>query len=231
MSKKTQKIFLVEDDPNFGSVMRSYLQMNGYAVNWIDDGRYAMKEFTYSPHDICILDVMLPHVDGFTLAREIRKIDKKVPIVFLTAKTLKADIMEGFKIGADDYITKPFDSEVLLMKIKAILKRQQTKINDLPEETYYNIGKYHYDCKTRVLCIGTIKKNLSPKEGELLKLLCQHKNTILDHTQALLKIWREETYFTKRSMDVYITKLRKYLANDKSVEISNVHGSGYILKA
>lgn len=231
MSKRTQKIFLVEDDPNFGSVMRSYLQMNGYAVNWIDDGRYAMKEFAYSPHDICILDVMLPNVDGFTLAKEIRKLNDNIPIIFLTAKTLKADIMEGFKVGADDYITKPFDSEVLLMKIKAILKRNQKEADEIEEYASYEIGKYNYDCKKRLLTLGKEKKQLSPKEGELLKMLCQYKNEVLDHNKALIKIWGEESYFNKRSMDVYITKLRKYLSADKSVEITNVHGSGYILKA
>lgn len=224
------RIFLVEDDLNFGSVMKSYLEMNDYQVKWVNDGRGAINEFSKGLFDLCILDVMLPHVDGFTIGTEIKKLNPKIPIVFLTAKTLKEDVIKGFSVGADDYITKPFDSDVLIYKIKAILKRHaETDSEEFPESIA--IGKYTFDYKKRDLQFPDQESlKLSPKEAELLKFLIQKKNQVLDRNYALDKIWGEQGYFTARSMDVYITKLRKYLKSDSNLEIVNIHGSGYILK-
>ena len=221
------KIFLVEDDINFGMVMRSYLEMSQYTVTWISDGKDALSEFAKHDFDLCILDVMLPHVDGFTIAKEIRKKNKHVPIIFLTAKSLKEDILQGFKIGADDYITKPFDSEVLLYKIKAILKRKGILAE---ENTILNIGKYTYDTAHRILKTTDFEKKLSPKEGALLTLFAKNINQIVNRDIALIEIWGENSYFTTRSMDVYITKIRKYLQHDSTINIENIHGSGYVLQ-
>ncbi len=220
-------IFLVEDDENFGSVLKSYLEMNDFNVSWIKDGANAISEFQSQQFDFCILDIMLPNMDGFSIAKKIKSLNPTIPTIFLTAKTLKDDVLEGYKIGADDYITKPFDSEVLLYKIKAILKRKTELSND---SELFNIGKYNFDSELRTLNFEGNTIKLSPKESELLKMLCQHENKILDRDKALNSIWGEEGYFTARSMDVYITKLRKYLKNDTSIEIENIHGSGFILK-
>jgi len=227
MSEK-QHIFLVEDDLSFGAVLKSYLELNEYKVTWVDDGKYALEKFRNGDYKICILDVMLPNVDGFTIGSEIRKIDKEIPMVFLTAKTLKEDILRGYNVGADDYITKPFDTEVLLCKIEAIIKRQSTQpIND---EVLFEIGSYLFDSKLRHISRKGVKQKLSPKESDLLKLLCQNKNELLQRETALRKIWGEDGYFTARSMDVFITKLRKYVAEDSNIEIKNVHGSGFLLE-
>jgi two-component system OmpR family response regulator len=223
------KIFMVEDDKNFGAVMRSYLNIHDYEVEWVDDGALAMNAFLSQSFDLCILDVMLPHVDGFTIATEIRKKNENIPIIFLTAKTLKKDILEGFRIGADDYITKPFDSEVLLMKIKAILKRNLAG-DKKHEQDNFKIGRYFFDASERVIKDGVHVQKLSPKEAELLRLLCIHMNSVMPREEALVSIWGEDSYFTTRSMDVFISKLRKYLKGDPGVEIATVHGSGYILK-
>lgn len=220
-------IFLVEDDENFGSVLQSYLDINDFHVLWTKDGAEAVKNFTKQAFDLCILDIMLPNVDGFSIARKIKEINPEIPIIFLTAKTLKDDILEGFKIGADDYITKPFDSEVLLYKIRAIIKRNQNPKSDLHT---FEIGAYQFDSELRILSLYENKVKLSPKESNLLKLLCLHENKVLDRDKALNQIWGEDGYFTARSMDVYITKLRKYLKNDSTIEIENIHGSGFILK-
>ena len=225
--KNSNNIFLVEDDENFGSVLKSYLEMNDFKVTWIKDGAQAIHNFLQQKYDLCILDIMLPNVDGFSIAKKIKELNPEIPTIFLTAKTLKEDILKGFKIGADDYITKPFDSEVLLYKIKAIIKRNQASDTD---SSLFNIGKYKFDSELRILSFNDDSVKLSPKEGELLKMLCLHENKILDRDKALNKIWGEDGYFTARSMDVYITKLRKYLCNDQSIEIENIHGSGFILK-
>jgi len=220
-------IFLVEDDENFGSVLKSYLEINDFEVKWIKDGIKAIQEFGAHTFDICIFDVMLPNMDGFSVARKVKEINPEIPFIFLTAKTLKDDIIEGFKIGADDYITKPFDSEVLLYKIKAIIKRNITETN---QTNNYKIGKYIFNYELRILTFDEQSVKLSPKESELLKLLCSCENKVLDRNKALQEIWGEDGYFTARSMDVYITKLRKYLKNDPSIEIENIHGSGFILR-
>ncbi|HAM99474.1 MAG TPA: DNA-binding response regulator [Marinilabiliales bacterium] len=227
---KKHKIFLVEDDLNFGSVMKSYLEMNDYEVQWVNDGRGAIMAFNKNSYDLCILDVMLPHVDGFTIGAEIKKLRPSLPIIFLTAKTLKEDVLKGFSVGADDYITKPFDSDVLIYKIKAILKRNQAPIaDDIPDSI--PIGKYGFDYRRRnLILVGHDEIKLSPKEAELLLFLVQNKNKVLDRNLALDKIWGQQGYFTARSMDVYVTKLRKYLKEDSSLEIVNIHGSGFMLK-
>jgi len=221
---------MVEDDKNFGAVMKSYLSIHDYDVEWVDDGALAMDTYKKYKFDLCILDVMLPHVDGFTIAAGIRKLDEKIPIIFLTAKTLKKDILEGFRLGADDYITKPFDSEVLLMKIKAILKRNRM-FSAGSEMKEFQIGMYVFNPSLRSITNDNTVQKLSPKESDLLKMLCIHMNQVLPREEALLSIWGEDNYFTTRSMDVFMSKLRKYLKDDPSVEISTVHGSGYILKS
>ena len=226
---KSQKIFMVEDDRNFGAVLKSYLEIHGYEVMWIDDGAKAIKEYKPNTFDLCILDVMLPHVDGFDIARSIRNLSKNVPLIFLTAKTLKADVLEGFKIGADDYITKPFDSEVLLCKINAILKRNLNQTEDISDQNEFKIGIYDFIYNQRLVKNEDHTQKLSPKEAELLKLLCSPHEDILPRDKALKLIWGDSNYFTTRSMDVFITKLRKYLKEDPTVEIINIHGSGFRL--
>ena len=221
-------IFLVEDDLSFGAVLKSYLELNDYKVTWVDDGKFAIDKFRSDNYHICILDVMLPNVDGFTIGKEIRKINKDIPMVFLTAKTLKEDILKGYNVGADDYVTKPFDTEVLLCKVRAIIKRQSTAPAN--NEVIFEIGSYKFDSKLRQVVRDGVKQNLSPKESDLLKLLCQNKNELLPRETALQTIWGDDGYFTARSMDVFVTKLRKYLTDDPSVEIKNIHGSGFSLE-
>ncbi|MCF8367025.1 MAG: response regulator transcription factor [Bacteroidales bacterium] len=228
MGKKVQ-VFMVEDDHNFGAVLKSYLEIHDYIVHWVDDGKHAVREFRSEDFDICILDVMLPNVDGFQIAKEIRFSDKNIPLIFLTAKALKEDILKGFSLGADDYITKPFDSEVLLCKIKAILKRNEINEESQPEKDEFELGKYRFNYPHRFLIIDGFRHKLSPREAELLRLLCIKINDVLPREMALKKIWGEDNYFTTRSMDVFITKLRKYLKDDPAIEISNIHGSGFKL--
>jgi len=227
--QKKPLLFLVEDDQSFGAVLKSYLEINDFEVVWADDGKYAVERFRHGNFDLCILDVMLPNVDGFTIAAQIRKISTSVPFVFLTAKTLREDILKGYGLGADDYITKPFDTEVLLFKIKAILKRSGNgPTNDTP---VYEIGSYQFDYRMRQINGLGESRKLSPKEADLLKLLCEHKNNLLSREIALTRIWGEDGYFTARSMDVFITRLRKFLSGDPQIEIKNLHGSGFILSA
>ena len=229
MKEKNPKILLAEDDTNFGAVLRDYLTMNDYDVKLCKDGNEALQTFLSSSFDICILDVMMPLKDGFVLAREIKEKNQTIPIIFLTAKTLKNDVLEGFKIGADDYITKPFDSEILLYKIKAILNRNKEAISKehLPNE--FKIGKYDFNYKLRTVTSGKEQHKLSPKEGELLFLLCLKMNDLLKREEALKKIWGDDNYFTARSMDVFIAKIRKYLSGDPKIELMNLHGSGFRL--
>lgn len=227
MKDRKYKILLAEDDPNFGSVLRDYLAINDYQVKLCKDGSEAFTAFQNGTYDLCILDVMMPVKDGFTLAREIREKNKNIPMIFLTAKSMKNDMLEGFKIGADDYITKPFDSEILLYKIKAILNRNRDDDENLPKE--FKIGKLVFDYKLRTITDGKTKHSLSPKEGELLYLLCLRMNDLLKREEALKKIWGDDNYFTARSMDVFVAKLRKYLSADPSIELLNIHGSGFRL--
>ncbi len=224
------KIFLLEDDYNFGQVLQSYLEINDYEVVLVTDGLHAFDEYQKNDFDICILDVMLPNIDGFTIARKIKGIHPLVPLIFLTAKTLKSDILEGFKIGADDYITKPFDSEVLLYKIKAIIKRNIPNKKLEKNKLSYKIGTFIFDYEKRTLNIENNEQKLSPKEAELLFLMCKSGDQVMTRKNALIEIWGDNNYFTTRSMDVYITKLRKYLKKDPHVKIENIHGAGFILR-
>jgi DNA-binding response OmpR family regulator len=226
MSSKPVKIFLVEDDLSFGSVLKSYLEINDFNVEWIDDGKYALDHFRKSMFDICILDVMLPHVDGFTIAGEIRQINSLVPIIFLTARKMKDDVLKGYDVGGDDYITKPFDTDILLAKIRAILARRdfQSGTKDI-----YEIGKFIFNSKLRTLTAGDDEQKLSPKEAQLLELLVANQNALISREMALKKIWGNDDYFTARSMDVYITKLRKFLSEDPRLNIKNIHGAGFQL--
>lgn len=221
------KILLVEDEKNFGMVLRDYLSMNGFEVSLCENGEIGFDTFKAGKFDLCIVDVMMPKKDGFTLASEIRNINKSIPFVFLTARGMREDMIKGYKLGADDYITKPFDSEVLLLKLKAILNRNHT---DNTDRFLHEIGKFSFNAKLRILKSEHNKEEkLSPKEAALLNLLCQHKNDVLPREKALKQIWNDDSYFTGRSMDVYIVKLRKYLAADANIEINNLHGNGYSL--
>ena len=226
MRMKATKIFLVEDDLSFGSVLKSYLELNDFSVDWIDDGKYAVDHFRKGVFDICILDVMLPNVDGFTIASEIRKINNNVPIIFLTAKKLKEDVLKGYGAGGDDYVTKPFDTDILLAKIRAIIARRESQsgIRDI-----FEIGKFVFNARLRTLTIGDEEKKLSPKEAQLLELLALNPNSLISREMALKKIWGADDYFTARSMDVYITKLRKFLSGDPGLNIKNIHGAGFQL--
>jgi DNA-binding response OmpR family regulator len=227
MSTKSVKIFLVEDDLSFGSVLKSYLEINDFTVEWVDDGKYAVDHFRKGIFDICILDVMLPHVDGFTIAREIRQINNLVPIIFLTAKKLKEDVLTGYDAGGDDYITKPFDTEILLAKVRAILARREYQSGT---KDIYEIGKFVFNARLRTLTSsGSDEKKLSPKEAQLLELLALYPNALISREMALKKIWGNDDYFTARSMDVYITKLRKFLSEDPHLNIKNIHGAGFQL--
>ena len=230
MEGRKYKILLCEDDTNLGMVLKNYLELNDYDVILERDGRLGLAAFQREKFDICLLDVMMPNMDGFTLAEEIRDVDPDIPLFFLSAKTMKEDIISGYKLGADDYITKPFDSEVLLLKIKAILKRNEEE-NRISENIEFDLGRFHFNPKLRQLSHDGIMQTLSPKENDLLKMLAEHKNDLLAREQALKRIWGSDTYFNGRSMDVYIAKLRKYLKDDSDIEIVNIHGNGFRLVA
>ncbi len=222
-----KSIFLVEDDLSFGAVLKSYLEISNFSFYLVDDGKYAIERFRDHQFHLCLLDVMLPNVDGFTIGREIRSIDMQIPIIYLTAKSLKEDILTGYKIGADDYIVKPFDADVLLFKIAALLKRSGS--NTPADNPTFRIGKYLFDPKLRTIELDNQLQQMSPKEAALLQLLCEHRNELLPREYALKRIWKDDDYFTTRSMDVFVTKLRKYLKDDPTVEIRNIHGSGFIM--
>ena len=227
---ETKKILLVEDDTNFGSILRDYLVINDFEVVLAKNGMEGFEKFKKEIFDLCILDVMMPYKDGYTLAREIREKNQSIPIIFLTAKSMKEDVLKGYKVGADDYLNKPFDSEVLLMKIKAIMQRKATEKKPESVQFEFEIGKFHLNSKLRFLTFENEEPiKLSPKECELLKLLALHQNDLMPRELALTKIWRDDNYFTSRSMDVYIAKLRKYLKADENVEILNIHGEGFRL--
>lgn len=225
MEVSNAKILLVEDDMNFGNVLKGFLEMHGYEITLARDGQSGLTAFGTKTHDLCILDVMMPKVDGFTLASQIRELDKKVPLIFLTAKSMKEDQLKGYKSGADDYLTKPFDTDVLLHKIRVILRRSMG-IADIEEQTGFSIGKFHFDYKLRIVSSDNKKETLSPKEAELLRLLCVHKNDLLPRQKALKLIWGDDNYFNGRSMDVFITRLRKYFKEDPKVEIVTLQGKG-----
>lgn len=230
METEQKKILLVEDDPNFGTVLKDYLSMNEYDVTHAKNGMEGFEKFKKDDFDLCILDIMMPYKDGFTLAKEIREKDDEVPIIFLTAKSMKEDVLKGYKVGADDYLTKPFDSEVLLMKIKAIMQRKSVESVADSKQFEFEIGNFHLNSKLRFLTYNDEDpEKLSPKESDLLRLLALHENDLMPRELALTKIWRDDNYFTSRSMDVYIAKLRKYLKKDEDVKILNIHGEGFRL--
>jgi DNA-binding response OmpR family regulator len=220
-------ILLCEDDENLGMLLREYLNAKGYAADLCPDGEEGYKAFLKNKYDLCVFDVMMPKKDGFTLTQEIRQINTDVPIIFLTAKTLKEDVLEGFKIGADDYLTKPFSMEELTFRIEAILRRVHGKKNK--ETTVHQIGRYTFDTQKQLLTFEGENTKLTTKEAELLTLLSSKANELLQRDYALKTIWIDDNYFNARSMDVYITKLRKHLKKDPNVEILNVHGKGYKL--
>ena len=223
----SNRILLVEDDQSFGAVLKDYLSMNNYDVTLATDGEMGLKEFTEKHFDICIFDVMMPKKDGFSLAEDVKKINKNMPVIFLTAKNLREDILKGYQLGADDYITKPFDTELLLYKIKAILQRSAVVEDE--EQEHFKLSNIYFDSVLRQLRVHDKEYKLSPKENELLKMLCMHRNDFMPRDLALRKIWKKENYFTARSMDVYIAKLRKILKDDEGLEIINVHGEGFRL--
>ncbi|MEQ9426267.1 MAG: response regulator transcription factor [Cyclobacteriaceae bacterium] len=222
------KLLIVEDDPNLGDILREYLELKGYNTTLCADGEEGSKAFQQDVYDLCILDIMMPKKDGFTLAREIRVSDKNVPIVFLTAKSMKEDTIEGFRIGADDYLTKPFSMEELLMRLKAILRRT-TSNNQNDDLIEFDFGKFHFESDKQLLKIDGNEVKLTTKESELLKILCQNMGSVVDRRVALKKIWHDDSYFNARSMDVYITKLRKHLKADENIKILTIHGQGFKL--
>lgn len=220
---------LVEDDKNLGFVITDFLGISGYKVQHAEDGVSGLETFRNGKYDLCILDIMMPYKDGFTLAEEIRNIDKNVPIIFLTAKTMKEDKIRGFKIGADDYITKPFSTEELSLRIEAILRRTRQSLINTDQGIIFQIGKYTFNYSNQVMTGFGQERRLTKKEAEVLRLLCINKNKILRREIALKMIWGEDDYFMGRSMDVYITKLRKFLEKDPSVSITNIHRTGFML--
>ena len=220
-------ILLCEDEESLGMLVREYLQAKGYDAELYLDGEAGYKAFMRAKFDMCLLDVMMPKMDGFTLAREIRMVNAEVPIIFLTAKNLKDDILEGFKLGADDYLTKPFSMDELVYRMEAILRR--VKVKSTRNVTQYQLGKFLFDTQRQILSLGDKQTKLTTKECELLTMLCAHSNDVLERELALKTIWIDDNYFNARSMDVYITKLRKHLKDDPSIEINNVHGNGYRL--
>ena len=228
MENRKIRVLLAEDDENLGFLLKEYLQAKDYEVDLYKDGEKAFKGFQNNYYDICILDVMMPIKDGFTLAKEIRMSNGTMPILFLTAKSMKEDVIEGFALGADDYMTKPFSIEELLMRLEAILRRTR-KDSPLTEQSQFQIGKYVFDATKQTLQIDNDVRKLTTKESELLKYLCINKNSLLDRNFALKTIWVDDSYFNARSMDVYITKLRKYLSDDPTIEIINVRGKGFKL--
>ncbi len=223
------KILLCEDDENLGMLLREFLQAKGYSADLCPDGDKGYKAFLKGRYDLCVLDVMMPRKDGFTLAQEIRNVSSETPIIFLTARNMKEDVLQGFKLGADDYITKPFSMEELVSRISAILRRVRGKRDK--DVTVFRIGKYTFDTQKQTLNINNKSQKLTTKESEHLSLLCQHVNEILERNYALKAIWVDDNYFNARSMDVYITKLRKLIKDDPTIEIINIHGKGYKLIA
>ncbi len=229
MEEKKIHILLVEDDVNLGFLIKDYLEMIGYQVDLQDDGNKGIETFKRNKqlYSLCILDVMLPEKDGFTLAAEIKEIDKNIPIIFLTAKDMKEDKIRGFRLGADDYITKPFSSEELGLRIEAVLRRYLNNTSEKQEHNKFALGIYTFDYTNQQLIRGDEVRTLTKREAEVLRLLCQNKNELVRREVALQSIWGENDYFKGRSMDVYITKLRKYIKGDPSINIINVHGTGF----
>ncbi|MCL4639532.1 MULTISPECIES: response regulator transcription factor [Olivibacter] len=227
-----RKILLAEDDPNLGEILKDYLELKGkFDVKLCQDGEEALRTFSKEEFDLCILDVMMPKKDGFSLGKEIRKVNESVPIIFATAKGMMEDKTEAFNLGGDDYITKPFRVEELLLRINALLKRSSFQERGVEEElpVKFKLGEYNFDYTAQLISRHGQQQKLSTKEAELLRMLCLKKNDVLTREEALIKIWHDDNYFNGRSMDVFLSKLRKYLKEDPKVEIVNVHGKGYKL--
>lgn len=226
MSEKLH-IMLVEDEENFGSVLSQFLSLHNFEVTWLKNGAAAWSRLNSDDHfDCCVLDIMMPEMDGLTLGKEIRSKRPDLPFIYLTAKSMKEDMIEGYKTGADDYLTKPFDSEVLVYKLQALMQRGSLET----PKSQFKIGSYEFDAELRVLEHSSGSRRLSPKENDLLKALCQNLNRVVSREEIIVPIWKEDTYFTRRSMDVYMAKIRKYLSEDPSLEITSLHGGGYQLK-
>ena len=221
------KLLLVEDDANLGQILQEYLQIKGYDAMLFRDGEQAWLAYKEGGYEFCIFDIMLPKLDGFALAERVRAVDTKIPIIFLTAKSMKEDTIHGLQIGADDYMTKPFKMEELLLRMQAIMRRSTPAT--VPDLVEFKLGQYRFLPDTQWLMHQEYEQHLTSKESELLKILCQYKNQMLDRNIALKKIWGNDSYFNARSMDVYITKLRKYLRYDPALQIINVHGQGFKL--
>ncbi len=221
------KILLAEDDENLGSLLREYLIARSFECDWYINGEKAYKSFIKNHYDLCVLDIMMPVKDGYTLAKEIRMTNTEIPIIFLTAKSLKEDVIEGFKAGADDYISKPFSMEELIFRIEAVIRRSKKEL--VSKQSVYRIGSYEFNADKQMLMLGKDEQKLTTKESDLLRLLCNNKNAVLERNFALKTIWIDDNYFNARSMDVYIAKLRKYLKDDPSVQILNIHGKGFKL--
>ncbi len=222
------KILLVEDDESFGYILQEYLELHDFEVTLSKDGEAGLKTFNEQTFDLCLLDVMMPLKDGFTLAKEIREIDPDIPFMFLTAKALKVDKLKGFRLGCDDYIVKPIDQELLIARIKALIKRTTTDNPD--RNNTYHIGKYHFDYNNQLLSFGEESQRLTEKEAKILQLLCENKHEVLDRNKALKNVWGKSDFFNRKSMDVFIHKLRQYLKADPAVQIVNVHGKGFVLQ-
>ncbi|MCE7067591.1 response regulator transcription factor [Dyadobacter sp. CY326] len=222
-------LLLVEDDANLGSLLQEYLIDKGFPTDLATDGQKGWQSFVDKTYDLCIFDVMMPKKDGFSLAKEVRMTGRDVPIIFLTAKSMKEDTMQGFRVGADDYVTKPFDREELLLRIEAILRRYKKQPDGQDEAKIYQVGQYSFDYSHQQLSANDKSVRLTSKESELLKLFCQNLNQPISRSFALKTIWGDDSYFNARSMDVYITKLRKYLREDTSIQIMNLHGEGFKL--
>ena len=221
------KLLVAEDDPNLGAILKAYLTQKGYTVYLVTDGQQALETYHQGGIDACVLDIMMPIKDGFTVAKEIRRIDKQIPLLFLTARNLEADKLKGFEIGADDYLTKPFSMEELLARINAVIRRSFDE--NKPENNIFTIGKFTFDYNHQILSMDGEERRLTSKESELLRLFCINFNQLVDRTSTLQKIWKDDSYFAARSMDVYITRIRRYLRPDPSVQIINVHGVGFKL--
>ncbi len=225
--EKKMRVILSEDDENLGSLLREYLIAKGYDTDLYPDGEAAFKGFQKNQYDLCIFDVMMPKKDGFTLAKDVRIINSDIPIIFLTAKNMKEDVIEGFRIGADDYMTKPFSMEELIFRIEAILRRTLGEADNT--QVIFKLGRYTFDARKQTLSDANDSTKLTTKESELLRLLCVNANKVLERNYALKTIWVDDNYFNARSMDVYITKLRKHLKDEEGIEIINIHGKGYKL--
>ncbi|MBP7497970.1 MAG: response regulator transcription factor [Bacteroidales bacterium] len=223
------KILLAEDDYNFGNVLKNYLEIKGYFVTLTENGKEALEVLKTENFDFCIVDIMMPVMDGFSLVKQIKKIDSKIPIIFLTARNMQEDIQNGLKLGADDYITKPFSMEELLLRIKNIIKRTYRTDNPMERTSVFNLGNAVFDFNKQLLFVKKEEIKLTSKESELLKLLCEQKNEVVDRNYALNRIWLNDSFFSARSMDVYVTKLRKILKKVNNVELQNVHGIGFKL--